>query len=437
MIRFATWMFIFLNSGIAIAATSFTNIDKFDVHPSNKNVFSTPLAFKDGNLFVVNIESAGSDEKIGLETFIRHYKEREDGAFVLHGKALIEPGTLNDPYHTQPSVGIDENGYVHVAYNMHNMPWQYKVSDLPLSISGFSFLGEKLRKSDRFAVKVLNRTYFPGLGKAKIPGNQITYPAFFNDRYGRLFITYRFAVRPARKFKERDYAGGIARYSAMSKSWEPIGGEVMVESRDMVGDGRRSVHPFAYYSNSAVYLLRLHFDSSNQMHVSWFWRLIGAGADVSRLSYVYSPDHENFYTTDGPVSLPISISDALVFRKSKAVYSPLSSIVTRGENPLITYQKFRGKRYYATFDKEARKWIERRSIFGSAVLAIGRNNDLFAFATGVKVYKQDADKWREFASSDSQKARCYPKVLFDGNSRFFVHSTDCGGKNVSIDWFDS
>ena len=104
------------------------------------------------------------------------------------------------------------------------MPWQYSVSHQPGSVDAFDFRGEALSLNSAFrpAVEYLNQTPFPGLGKAAIPGMQITYPTFFADRKGDLWVTYRFALKPNRDWSQRTYGCGIARYDTAP----PVGGRL-------------------------------------------------------------------------------------------------------------------------------------------------------------------------------------------------------------------
>jgi len=127
--------------------------------------------------------------------------------------------TLLDPYHTQPSLAFDRNGYLHVAYNMHNLPWQYVVSHQPYDVRQFDFNGQSVTLSQLDALRLSNKTHYPDVGKAQIPGNQITYPAFFKNRAGDLYLTYRYALRPARAWEERARAAGVARYDADNRTW--------------------------------------------------------------------------------------------------------------------------------------------------------------------------------------------------------------------------
>lgn len=75
-----------------------------------------------------------------------------------------------------PSLGMDRNGYLHLAAGMHNGGWEYYVSKAPRDISGFETHGWD--------------------SSAKILGERISYPSFVTDRQGTLFATYRTRADP-------------------------------------------------------------------------------------------------------------------------------------------------------------------------------------------------------------------------------------------------
>lgn len=424
----------FLFCADVVAAAGIETIANFPVHKSNLNVFSTPVALRDGHLFTVNIELSGENKLVGLVTVLRHYVRGNDEKYSLFNRMVIEDKTINDPYHTQASVGLDESGYVHVAYNMHNMPWQYKRSASPLSISNMKFYGQKLNVGDRLMVKVANKTNFPSLGSAAIPGNQITYPAFFNDRNNKLYLSYRFALRPDRPFRKRDFAGAIAHYEVSTQEWKNIGGPVAVGSGDHSGGNVVELNPFIYHPNSAVYLPRLFFDTDNTLHVSWFWRLIGAGADVSRLSYAYSKDKRFFYSIKNRLQLPIGLDAARVSKLDARKYSPLSSLVVVDGTPYIGYQRYQGKRFLTWFDSVKGRWVERLSPNGASIFMAGKEGVLYAFATGVKVLKRSPGNstWKVVAETKNKENFCHPKVINTNNESFIIHATSCTGDKVEI-----
>ena len=56
---------------------------------------------------------------------------------------------MQNKYHTQASIGIDKLGHIHVAYNMHNTPWQYSISEYSENIESFIFFGQEVSMAQK------------------------------------------------------------------------------------------------------------------------------------------------------------------------------------------------------------------------------------------------------------------------------------------------
>ncbi|MBA2562672.1 MAG: BNR-4 repeat-containing protein [Chitinophagaceae bacterium] len=110
----------------------------------------------------------------------------------------------DDMYHSSASMGIDQDGYIHVTSGMHHSGWNYWVSDKPEDISSFTFLGDDI---DR-----------------KPPWKLVSYATFINDRNGKLFLCYRIKVENKIAWKGGVLAGCVARYDTKSKRWTMLGG---------------------------------------------------------------------------------------------------------------------------------------------------------------------------------------------------------------------
>ncbi len=183
---------------------------------------------------------------------------------------VVEPNTKNDPTHTTPSIGIDAEGYIHAAYNMHGDPWQYSISDRPEDISSF--------------------TKIPPDDPRMIPGSKITYPIFIRDNNGVLYVSYR-DQPPKTGSGDIVYpelrSGNIAKYDVTKKRWTAIGGGPNV---DVAED-----------NSYGVYKVRLRFDRNNRMHLAWLWRWkVPTGGDAMQPTYAYSDDGgKTFFTARG------------------------------------------------------------------------------------------------------------------------------------------
>ncbi|MEQ1784515.1 MAG: BNR-4 repeat-containing protein, partial [Hyphomonadaceae bacterium] len=119
-------------------------LDGVALHPEgDRNVFAMPIDVSGNALVTAHVEpSAGQGrDGVNLRTVVRLGVKSADGTWRWTTQ-LIEARTLLDPWHTQASVAFDKRGHVHIAYNMHNMPWQYVVSKRPYDIGEFAFKGQ-------------------------------------------------------------------------------------------------------------------------------------------------------------------------------------------------------------------------------------------------------------------------------------------------------
>jgi hypothetical protein len=414
-----------------------------DVDPAgDRNVFATPFDYRDGQLFTVHVEpptAAGTNE-VNLRTVVRHGRRQPDGSWDWRA-SVVEDRTIRDPYHTQASIALDRDGYVHLAYNMHNMPWQYSVSRYPLDISAFAFRGQPVTMAEIETVRFQNKTYFPTPGEAAIPGTQVTYPAFFKSPQGDLFVTYRYALKPARRWEQRAFAGGLARYDTSTQTWSQIGGRIEVSADDArlpAGETHANASPLIFEDGYSVYLASLGFDSQGGMHVFWNWRPSGAGMETISPSYAWSPDGWRFQRSDGAqYALPISFRDSDVIApndRANLYYAPKSVAVMPSGDPVVVLQPLTGGRFMRSFDRSAKRW-RRAEVMPNAAseIVVDKQGRLWAFASGIKVFMREslAAPWQ--AVGEIGTDLCYPRVRYYADeSRFIVHAKTCDERQVII-----
>lgn len=246
------------------------------IPPGGFGGFQTPIDTYQGAVYTANVEPpAGPATVLNLVTVVRKGVRAADGTWNWTATA-IDPRTADDPWHTQASLVVDRDGYIHVAYNMHNMPWQYTVSAKPGDISSFVFRGETVTDAQLATLEVQNHDMTRYFGSAAIPGTKITYPVFAKDRQGELYVSYRFAVKPGQSAQvDQEFAGAIAHYDRSTKQWEAIGGAIPVTGADgLTPAGAQplsSVTAFAATWGQWVDNLQVFFDRSNGMHVVWDW----------------------------------------------------------------------------------------------------------------------------------------------------------------------
>ena len=425
------------------AALSARIIADFDVAKSNINMFASPIDYVDGALYTAYVEPPdGISTGVNHRTVVRKGVPKSSGIWKWD-RSVIDTETLDDRYHTQPSIALDKRGYVHVAYNMHNMPWQYAISNKPKDIAEFTFRGERLSTAERVAVKHANRTPFPTLGEAVIPGNQVTYPRFFKDRNNDLYLTYRFATKPKRHFKERGYAGGAARYDVASKTWTSIGAPIEVTAEDAElpdGVSEAQVRPLIFTDKWTVYLIQLVFDKNNTMHLSWMWREGGAGRDTSHPSYAYSDDSGlSFKKSSGVLySLPISqrASDIVWPQRAHKGYAAKNSLAVDSQGrPHVVVHRLGETRKLISLDPASKTWSKPENMPQSAAeIFFDREDRLWAIATGPVLMRKDKgkDDWITVLNlSDSDNRFGFPTPLYvEEENKLYLHtqSVSSGGR---------
>lgn len=162
----------------------------------------TETAFVDKHLYEADDFYSNIDPDVPDRTAPDYYRVRE-----------------NDSHHAF-AMGIDENGYIHLAGDMHNYPVvagvedhlpiryvqnsiMYWRSDNPGDISSFSYMGDQQTKCPQ--------------------GTGFSYSYFFNDMYGKLHYC-------ARAYQLNTYrCAAFSRYDASTGDWSIIGGPVAGE----------------------------------------------------------------------------------------------------------------------------------------------------------------------------------------------------------------
>lgn len=359
--------------------------------PAGLNIFHTPVAYYKGNIYIITMEpSDGPGNGINLKTVVR--KGTFNGTTFVWTSKLIEPRTINDAWHTAGSIVVDRNGYIHIAYNHHNMPWQYARSTNPEDISSFDFLGEAVSDYDIQQVRYENLTDFNYIGEGAIPGTQITYPAFFTDRNGDIYVTYRFALRPKASFTVRQFSAGLAKYNATTRQWTALGASIAVSEADAdirtpgtVRQGTAIASEMGWWAMD----LRLTFDENNVMHMAWVWADYTAPTQTPRHAYAYSPDGVHFFKSNGvEVTLPFTRANCDLiepdYEYSFTPYINLKNGLT-GAPVIMTIAPNLGLCYIIR-DTINQLWMTPiQSPWGAAPIVIDVYGGCWAFATGLAI----------------------------------------------------
>ena len=416
-------------------------LDGLTVSASQLMVQQTPVDTQHGYVYTANIEHGtnGDENGTNLHTVVRMGKQDSNGSWDW-SSALIEDRTVYNQWHTAPSIAADNDGYIHVAYNMHNFPWQYKRSTQPHDLDNFEFLGQSITHAEINRSKFENKTTFPTLGHGQIPGNQITYPAFFKDRNRDIYATYRFAAKPKRSFEERTMSGAIASYDTQTQSWRAIGGQVPgVEGTDFTAhpDAPAAATALAAHTGWTVYHPRLMFGPSNDLHVNWFFRQGIAGAELSRPCYVKSQDTYSFTDATGNgVTLPMDSGDCgnIGYSDSQDFYSIGNSTMDSTGKPFIVLSPIGGARQIVSYDANSGNWEREDSPNNATEIFFDGDDNLWAVASGIRIMvKLNGSSSWDTVYSDSSGDACFPKVsVNETGDTAFVHTHACDQKSVTI-----
>lgn len=214
---------------------------------SNVALFNSPITTFEDRTYISYVEKYGNRYRTVIKSIDKTNRIKS---------WVLEENNLNDPYHAQPSIGVDRDGYIHATYNMHSSPWQYSKSILPQNIEQWQFLGQNLDgPSDKLA-----STRILGKGTAAIPGNRITYQYMANDRNGQLYACFREATHNTKdvSYSDETWSLGLVKYSEKTKTWERLG---------------ISESPLATQAGQIALGCRIYFDTSNNLHLSWIWHV--------------------------------------------------------------------------------------------------------------------------------------------------------------------
>ena len=415
-------------------------LDQLPVSTAQLSVQMTPIDNQHGYLYVANIEHGpnGDTNDTQLRTILRQGIQVADGSWEWKS-ALIEDRTIHDAWHTAPGIAVDREGTVHIAYNMHNTPWQYKRSTNAHDISDFTFHGQFISQEEIDRLKFENKTYFPTFGTAEIPGNQVSYPRFAKNNKGELYITYRFAAKPNQNFENRMMSSGLSKYDYQTKAWNSIGVPVPVESADYVADPNAPENAVVMAGEQGwtSYLARIGFGPEDDLHFTMYWRQGKAGANMTQPCHIYSRDEITFSDISGQdLILPISTQECgnIGYPDSKEFYSVGTTVINAEGNPHFVTTPYNETRDIVSYDKNQNKWINEESPHNAVEIFFDHEDNMWALATGLKVLKKNKgeSQWSTVYQSNSPDD-CYPRAsLNEDKSIAYVHTHSCDAKSFSV-----
>lgn len=224
-------------------------------------------------------------------------------------------GDTNDA-HNSISIALDGKGYLHLAWNHHNDPLHYQISNSP----------EQLE--------------FQTANMIGLQENSVTYPEFHNLPNGNLLFLYR------------DGSSGngnlvVNLYNVQNQQWERLHDSLID------GEGMRN----AYWQSTV--------DQNGIIHLSWVWRESPDVASNHDINYAKSYDSGVTWVRadDSPYSLPITAKNAEIawhVAQNKSLMNQTDMTTDQKGNPFIAnyWEESDGVQYRVVYH-DGMKWIKR------------------------------------------------------------------------------
>lgn len=198
----------------------------------------------------------------------------------------IEAGyTCDEDGHNEFSLAIDNDGYIHVAGNMHNNEFRYWVSEKPREITSFK---------RRFNA---------------IPGS-FSYYSFTRNPKGELFLMARIQTRNARQLSHGARGVGLFSYSTQNRKWTSLGSPAPThDSKYPVifwnPNGRSGLKGYQMFKADMI------FDRNGRLHFTAQCSEKSASDCDNHVVYAYSDDDgRSFHRADGGrITLPMNITE--------------------------------------------------------------------------------------------------------------------------------
>ena len=274
----------FALNGIAQISKQVAELDPQALHPIDGVDWSSNIvtSFKTGAMYFAYI----NPELNGVVM-----QKQPDGTV---NSTIVIPNIVEDEHHSEISLAIDNDGYLHVTAGNHNSPTRYYVSAKPENLEKF-----------------IQKDNIQSIGG--IPGAQVTYLTFYKSNKGTLFATYRNAV--IEEYVTGSRALMLAKYDTQTKKWNLMGGKNYAgygsSSCDLITGEQLQLNAFVW-NNSGVgnmestgkchtsaayqgYKLKILFDKNNGMHVTYNMadsiNSTGTASEsMTHTFYAFSPD---------------------------------------------------------------------------------------------------------------------------------------------------
>lgn len=243
------------------------------------------------------------------------YQDRQFAAFYDENRAMTVaartlgssewqlvrlPTTLGWDSHNYVAMAVDEQGYLHVSGNMHNVPLIYFRTTEPLDITTFEQVSSMVGSNEQSA----------------------TYPEFFRGPQGDLIFAYR------------DGGSGDGNhifniYDTASRSWRRLFDTPFTD-----GQGLYNAYPVGPIQGP-----------DSLFHLVWVWRDTPDASTNHDLSYARTRDLVNWESGSGqPLTLPITLGASDIVDPVPAQGGMINNNTKVGfdsqNRPIVVYHKY-------------------------------------------------------------------------------------------------
>ncbi len=300
-----------------------------------ENTYS-PVAYFNGDVYFIMLDST-----------LRPIAGKISGGITTLGdleKDYPDYRAFDDGHH-EFSIGIDRDGYIHVAGDMHNFPDAEISSSLPSAYSSTTILYWK----SKYPEDITDFDFMGGSSSEKIPGENWSYGRFVRDRNDKLYYVSRTLAR--QQYWQNGGRGlGIYSYDETTKSWTAYGAQAPIFDAS---------YPVVCWEESGQnggsyqqYKADICFDKDNRMYLATGMNTQNGPAQVNSIIFAYSDDGGVTYRKmDGSsISLPMQVASGsrqadVVDSVPSAAFEQPSITYGFGNDPAIQYSA-EGSHYY-------------------------------------------------------------------------------------------
>lgn len=209
--------------------------------------------------------------------------------------------------HNRVALGVDRDGQLHVAANMHADELRYWRTTRAGDLTSLTRVGTMVRRQVE---------------------RSVTYPAFISTPGGDLVFHYR-------EGGSRGGATYLNRYDPARQTWRAVTGGPLLDGVGGPGDVDRS--PYPEISTTPT--------EDGFYEAVWVWRDAADATTNSRLSYLRSRDLEHWESVDGtPVELPVRYDTPGVIvddiPPGGGILNGAAQVVQTADHPVVVYYKF-------------------------------------------------------------------------------------------------